>query len=339
MVAFTKQEAREWAQENFVGVNNVIIPTFTSDLRGLNEAAIRHDTRREMALGFAGALLVGETATTNDEYVQFTEWVADEARGGLRLIHHASFNTLDENVEMANRAAAAGSELVLLSYPPNFFPQSEREIFEYTKKFCDEMPLGVILFPVPLWGYERIHGACLSPDMVEELVDECPNIVGVKAEGAYPSIAGFAHLYHRVGDRIIVEMPVEHQAIPLMLFVRMQTMATSNAEYYGSSVPTMFALMQDGKDRRGDGTVSGGFIPPGRRTTESSATWAASTSPTGCCGSTKDGSTAFNGGPLRMPTPRIVEDQMAGLRRGLEKAGLEVAPGEDRDFFIGRNPA
>ena len=39
----------------------------TDDLGSLNEAAIRHDVRRNIELGFWGALLVSEAGTTLDE--------------------------------------------------------------------------------------------------------------------------------------------------------------------------------------------------------------------------------------------------------------------------------
>src|SRR5438309_6551392 len=96
------------------GVCNVIIPAYTSDLLGLNEAVIRHDVRREIELGFKGALLVAETALTPDEYVRMVEWAADEAGDELVLIFQASFNTLAENIEMAKRCQEAGTDLVLL---------------------------------------------------------------------------------------------------------------------------------------------------------------------------------------------------------------------------------
>src|SRR5215813_7225515 len=97
MAEYRKSEAREWAKAEMRGVANIIIPTFAQDLRGLNERAIRHDVRKEIEYGFWGALLVAETATTLPEYSQFATWAADEAKGKLHLIHHASFNTLEEN--------------------------------------------------------------------------------------------------------------------------------------------------------------------------------------------------------------------------------------------------
>lgn len=152
MTRFTRQEARDWTRAEMHGVCNVIIPSYTNDLRGLNEAAIRHDIRRDIELGFKGALLVAETAITPDEYVQMAEWAADEAGDDLVLLFHASFNTLAENIEMAKRCQAVGTDMVLLSYPPTFYPQSLREVYDYTAAFCAETDMAILLFPVPLWG-------------------------------------------------------------------------------------------------------------------------------------------------------------------------------------------
>ena len=49
--------------------------------------------------------------------------------------------------------------------------------------------------------------------------------------------------------------------------------------------------------------------------------------------------TGFNGGPLRMPTQRLVAPQMNAYRAGAAAAGILHAPAGDEEFFIGRNPA
>ena len=119
MASYKKNEAREWAREKLRGVANVVIPSYTSDLKGLNEAGIRHDIRKEIELGFGGTLLVSEVAITLEEYGQFFEWSHDEAKGKLQLIHHAMFNTLEENIEAAQIAEAqrrrAGAALLSAS--------------------------------------------------------------------------------------------------------------------------------------------------------------------------------------------------------------------------------
>ena len=144
MVDYSKKQARDWAWATMRGVANVVI-TFTADLSALNEKAIRYDVRKEIEYGFWGALLIAETATTPEEYIRFTQWAADEARGKLHLIFHASFNTLAQNISVARAAQEAGAELVLLAYPANFYARTSQDIYDYTKAFCDQVDIGVIL--------------------------------------------------------------------------------------------------------------------------------------------------------------------------------------------------
>jgi 4-hydroxy-tetrahydrodipicolinate synthase len=303
----------------------------------LNEAGIRHDVRREVELGFTGALLVSETAITPEEYVTFTEWADDEAEGKLKLLYHASFNTLEENVEVCRRVQAAGADLALLSYPPTFYPTSNDDIYQYTKTFCDAVDMAVMLFPVPLWGFERLHGASLEPNMVKRLVEECPNIVAVKGEGGFPSIAGFVHLHQLVGDQVLVTMPAEEHALPLKTLVDLPWMGTSGYEFYGDSVPTIFNLIEDGAFDKAMELFW--QIHPARMAKHSVMSIAGSNFAHRYVWKYMGWLNGFNGGPLRQPTMRIVSSQMDVMRRGLAKAGLEVTDSTDPEFFVGRNPS
>jgi 4-hydroxy-tetrahydrodipicolinate synthase len=47
----------------------------------------------------------------------------------------------------------------------------------------------------------------------------------------------------------------------------------------------------------------------------------------------------YNGGPLRMPTARLVSDQMRMLRAGLAASALPVTDSPDEEYWVGRNPA
>jgi 4-hydroxy-tetrahydrodipicolinate synthase len=79
MPPYTTDEAKDWARANMRGVCNVLMPTFSSDLKKLNEAAIRHDVRKCREFGFWGTLAVSECGTTPEEYIRFVEIAADEA--------------------------------------------------------------------------------------------------------------------------------------------------------------------------------------------------------------------------------------------------------------------
>ena len=87
MVRYKKNDARAWARDNMKGVANVVIPSFSRDLKRLNEKGIRFDIRKEIEFGFWGTLLVSEVAITVPEYVQFTQWARDPA--ALATLHEA----------------------------------------------------------------------------------------------------------------------------------------------------------------------------------------------------------------------------------------------------------
>lgn len=337
MPEYKKSEAREWAREKMKGVANVIIPTFTQDLSSLNEKAIRHDVRKEIEYGFWGTLLVAETATTMREYLQFAEWAADEAKGRLRLIHHASFNTLEENIKAVKEAEAGGAQVVLLSYPANFYAQSAEDVYKYTAALCGATNLGVILFPVPLWGFERIHPAGMPPELIVRMVDEIPNIIAVKAEGGMPTIGGFVETFKRLADRVLVTMPLESDGLPLAMLVKMQFMGTSNFEYYGPMIPRIFNLVQEGKWQ--DAMALYWQIHPGRIANIAANSIAGTNFIHRMLWKYQGWLSGFNGGPLRQPTMRLVDSQMRALRQGLERSRLQVGEEPDREFFTGRNPA
>src|SRR6516225_8091157 len=247
MAPYRKNEARDWAREHLRGVANVVIPSFSGDLSRLNEKAIRQDIRRELELGFAGTLLVSEVAMSIEEYGQFFEWANDESKGRLKLIHHASFNTFEDNKLAVRHAERNGAELVLLSYPPNFWPRSAQDIFDYTKALCDATDLAVLLFPMNLWGFSRLHPSDIEAAVLRRLIDSCPNIVAIKAEGGFPGIMGLVECYRHFGQEVVISCPIESELIPLAQLIPLRLSATSDHEYYGPMIPRVFAHLQNGE--------------------------------------------------------------------------------------------
>jgi len=336
MARTSRLQARDWALEHLRGVVNVILPSYTNDLRRLNEAGIRHDVRRCQELGFAGSLLVAETALTADEYVQMVEWARDEADDDFLLFFHASFNTLDENIEIAKRSEEAGTDVALLSYPPAFYPTSLRDVYDYTEQFCAATDMAIELFPVPLWGFERLHPASIPVEMLTEMVNNIPNVAAIKGEGGMPSIAGFTETWNALGDRVVVTMPLEHQAIPLATVLPLQLIATSNTECLGGAVPEMLKLAQAG--RRQEAMELFWRVDPARQANAKIGV-AGTNTVHRMAWKYQAWLTGFNGGPLRMPTQRLVAPQMAGYRAGASAAGVLSAPDDDAEFWIGRHPA
>jgi 4-hydroxy-tetrahydrodipicolinate synthase len=337
MPSYRKSEAREWARQHLVGCSNVVIPSYTADLAGLNEAGIRHDVRKVIEFGFSGTLLVSEVAITLDEYRQFFAWAHDEAKGRIHLIHHAMFNTLAENIEAAKIAEANGAELVLLCYPVNFYAENDEDIYRYTKAFCDSTNLAVMLFQVPHWGFQRVHGSDIRATLLRRLIDDCPNIAAIKAEGGMPSIMGFVECHRLFGKDVVISNPLEKDMIALAQLVPIQYSGTSNTEYFGATIPTIHRLLSDGDFDRA--TELYWKIHPARKANQAAS---ASNAQTGVINRLQwkyqGWLSGMNGGPLRQPSARLLDVAAAQLRNGLVRSGLPVTDDHDRQFFIGRNP-
>ena len=101
MPKYKRNEAREWARQELVGCSGVTIPSYTQDLKRLNEKGIRHDIQRIVDLGYKYTLLCTEVAITPEENAQFTAWAKETAGDKLGLFFHAGFGTLAENIEAA----------------------------------------------------------------------------------------------------------------------------------------------------------------------------------------------------------------------------------------------
>ena len=210
MATYKRNEAREWARERLIGVINCTIPSFTRDLKSINEKAIRHDARLAIEHGFVGTLGVSEVSISLPEYLEFLRIIRDEAGDRLILTHHASWNDLAQNIEAIKGAEKAGAEFVLLSYPPNFYPESEQDIYDYTKALCDATNLAVMLFPMFLWGFSiRIHPSDIPASLIRRLIDDCPNIAAIKAEGGFPSIQSVIECDRLFGKEVVISMPIE----------------------------------------------------------------------------------------------------------------------------------
>src|SRR5579862_95002 len=126
---YSRAEAKEWAAANWRGVCNVIMPSFSADLGRLNEAGIRHDVRRNIELGFWGALLVSECGTTQEEYRHFMQIAVDEAKGRQHFLIHGTFDTREQIIATARAGEEIGVSGLLLGHPNSFYPRTEAELF------------------------------------------------------------------------------------------------------------------------------------------------------------------------------------------------------------------
>jgi dihydrodipicolinate synthase/N-acetylneuraminate lyase len=336
---YTRDEAREWARENFQGCTGCLLPTFKADLSGINERAIRHDVNLSRKFGISGQLIVSECGTTLEELKRVTDVVVDESRGELMTVAHAALPTLEQNIELARYSESVGVDALLVSYPLTFYPSTEDGIFDYTKELAESTNLAVIVFAMHLWNFRRFHPSHFSPDLVGRLIDEVPNIGAVKTEiGGGIGVAGIAQVFERYRDAVVVTDPIEANAPAWAATYGVQWIGTSNYEAYAGEVPRYFELLRQGRFE--DAMEIYWRIHPIREADAEVINEASRGTHLvhRLCWKYQGWLNGFNGGPIRSPHMRLADRQMKRLREGLAASGLPMTDSPDQEFFTGRNP-
>lgn len=334
---YSRATAKEHALDQWKGVCNVILPSFTSDLKGLNEKGIRHDVRRNIELGFWGTLLVSECATTDAEYRHFMEIAVDEAKGKHRLLIHGTFDTPDEIVAMAKAGESIGVEGMLLGHPNSFYPTSDDQLYEYLKYVCDRTDLAVCLFAASHWNFQRLHPSGYPPKVLVRAAD-LDNVVGIKYEVGRPGIAGDYEFWKMIkGKRVLFSDPLEaHSPLTVEMF-GMQWMGTSNFEWWGGAVPEYFDLLRKGK--YDEAMEIYWRINPARSARVAiQATIGGANFIHRYLWKYQAWLQGYNGGPMRQPVMKLSDAQMRGLRDPLVRSGFKISEETPADFYASRNP-
>lgn len=334
---YTRAEAKSWARETFRGACNVIIPSYTSDLRSLNEAAIRHDVRRNVELGFWGALLVSEAGTDLDEMRTFTEIALDEADGRHRFLLQGVFDTTDDIITMANDARALGVDGMLLGHPNSFYPTSPQQVEDYTVDICEATDLAVVLFVVEHSNLRRLDVRGFPADVLERLT-KVDTIVAVKYEVGRQQTTNTYETFRRLENAdVLLSDPMEFAAPMWVDLFGMQWMGTSNYEYYGSYVPRLLELLHAGQ--RGEAMEEYWRIQPARNARSATMSSGGANLVHRYVWKFQAWLNGYNGGPIRQPAMKLSDTQMRTAADGVRKAGIAAGDEPFADFFVGRNPS
>lgn len=334
-LAYSRSEVKERAREEWIGGCAVTLPSFTQDFTGLNEAGIRHDVQLAAKLGYWGTLVASESGTTFEEYKRFMEIAAEAAPEGFKLVAHLSFDTVDQSVEVSKLAESLGFEAGLLSYPPNFRPNSAKEIVDHTQYVTNQTDLAMILFGASTWGFKPLHPAGFPVDALVEM-SKIDTAAALKYEGGGPALfTALSEVFHKCSEHVIVQNPME-QHIPFQAReFGTRWWGTSGYDSFGDRVPKMI-----------DASINGDYdkameifwsYHPGR---EAKGAFHATFSGAGLIH--RNGwkylswLQGFNGGLLRMPQMRLNPGQMKSLRAGLAASGFDL-PEDDSGFYLGRN--
>lgn len=331
-------DAKAWAQEHWRGVCNVIIPSYTTDLRQLNEEGIRHDVRRNIELGFWGALLVSEAGTSREEMRRFMEIAVDEAAGRQCFVLHGSFDTLADTLAVCADGRSIGVDGLLVAYPNSFHPSTVDELAGYTRALCEGTELPVVLFCAPHYNFDRLHPSGF-PLVVWQQLASIPNVVAAKYEVGHPGVMGSRQAFEALaGTGVLVCDPYEPNLLLWDEMFGTPWIGTSNYEYYGDTVVRYVAARRAGRSE--EAMALYWQLQPARQTREAlRAQTAGANFNHRYLWKFQAWLQGYNGGPLRAPAMKLTDSQMHRAADALVASGLLAEPPKDLGaYFVGRHP-
>lgn len=241
-----KSELKRWAQEHMKGVENTLFPSFTPDMKNLDEEGIRHDVRQSIAHGFFSMMCATETGLTLEESKRFLAIAADEAKGRILVTTSVILDSFEANAELLAHAEKVGVDGALVGYPPSFHPEDKEEIYTATRQLADATPLHLTLYPSPHFPFNKFHPSGFPLDVLDRLAD-LPNVVAVKIG----ELGLFADAHRICGDRLLVGCPVERYVPLLTQGFKMQWMGAGCYEVFQSPqkpyLVDYFRLLLEGK--------------------------------------------------------------------------------------------
>ncbi|HHI00678.1 MAG TPA: 4-hydroxy-tetrahydrodipicolinate synthase [Thermococcus litoralis] len=168
-----------------------------------DEEKINEEMLRELVHYFADAGLNGlVTLGSNGEfpYLSFEEKlrvlkiVREESP--VTVIAGVAENSTKETIRLAKEAWDIGVDALLIA-PPYYFKPDKRELFAHYSRIAYEVEAPILLYNVPKFTTINI-----DLDVIEKLVDEHSNIVGIKDSSGL--IGRITELVRRVGDKISI---------------------------------------------------------------------------------------------------------------------------------------
>ncbi len=160
-----------------------IIPPLVTPLRDrdrLDHAGLERLIEHVLAGGVHGLFVLGTTGEAPGlSYrlrCELIERACEQVAGRVPVLVGVTDTSFAESVELAEHAADAGAQAVVLA-APYYFPAGQAELAGYVERIAAELPLPVFLYNMP--SHTKLS---FEPDTVARAV-QVPNVVGLKDSG------------------------------------------------------------------------------------------------------------------------------------------------------------
>lgn len=201
---YTKYDAKSYAREHMTGIWAAALNPFNDDM-SLNEAGLRSNIRHWIDdLHIQGLFVAGKQGEFFSMSLEERKWnfeiAIDECAGQAGVIVSVSDQNMNTALELAHHAQNCGADYIVLHAPVLSFVHDRGEVlYQYYKRFCDELDIGIAMWSHPDSGYLMQPAECAR-------IAELPNIVAIKYSVPREM---YIKLHHMVGDKIQVSTSLE----------------------------------------------------------------------------------------------------------------------------------
>lgn len=201
---YSKHEAKDHAREYMRGIWAAALNPFSTDLT-LDEAGLRSNIRHWIDdLEIKGLFVAGKQgeywSMSVEERKRNMVIAVQECAGKAGTIMSISDQNMDTALELGRHAEECGADYVVLHAPMLSFCKDRSELlYQYYKRFCDELDIGIAMWSHPDSGY------LMQPEECARIAD-LPNIVAIKYSVPRKM---YARLTQMAGDRIQVSTSLE----------------------------------------------------------------------------------------------------------------------------------
>jgi 4-hydroxy-tetrahydrodipicolinate synthase len=326
-----------WARGYFRGLENLLVPSFSQDLRRLDEAGIRLDVRSSIAHGAFSTACILDSGLTPDEQRAFIAIACDEARGRIGISVMLGAAHPDRVEELLAYAQAAGVSHAHLGSARSFAPASDSEVIAYVRRIADATRLPLSL-AAEHFNFPNLHASGLPLESLERIAD-IDQVVALELDSLDAGLLEEA--CERFGERLLISSP-HLSLLPLLV-------KSFGVQWSGpwAIEATQSPAQRHAVDFFGQ-IVAGDFTAAMARYWQIAPALAANARVASTYAHTgakhlplvkyQQWLSGGNGGLTRQPVMRLYQRDMQTIRNGLAAVGVNCAD-PDSAFFVGRGGA
>lgn len=150
--------------------------------------------------GIAGIVVNASTGEapliSREERRTLIKLVLERVNGKVEVVTGTGAIGTRETIELTRDAEDLGVEAALV-ITPFFYKPSDEELFQHFASLLASIDMPVILYNVP-----KFTGYSINPRIIERIVFECSNLIGIKDSSSSPGT--MAEIIRVVGDKINV---------------------------------------------------------------------------------------------------------------------------------------